>query len=155
MPRASHRNAVPLSREPTQPYRPPRKPGGLLARLTEWLLPFRERRHAVRTCRAMLAVYRRVTAEQPGLDEHEVHRRIVMQHLGLDAASADRLLEQAAESFASWPETRELTLCDIVHYVAFDQFTAKAQAGGWMRADIAVAIRAEIPRELGLAHPVR
>jgi hypothetical protein len=45
-----------------------------------------------------------------------------MAYTGVDEDEADMVLRRAEQSFATWPNERELTFADVVHYVAVSQY---------------------------------
>lgn len=122
--------------------------GGLRSMIASQILAWREGRYAARTSRELLAVYRRIAAAHPDLGGRALYRRVVMERTGCDTAAADAVLENAEESFAAWPVRRELTLCDVVHYLTVAGFLAAHDGEHWMHADVAHVVASRIPRDL-------
>ena len=81
---------------------------------------------------AIAAVLRR----HPTLRGRALYQRIAMERLQSDAATADRLLLQADESFASWPTPREINFGDVVHMIAIREFHAEHGKAHWIIADM-------------------
>jgi hypothetical protein len=65
-----------------------------------------------------------------------------------DPDSADALLDQAEESYASWPTPRTLTFCDVVHFIAVSEFLASHGETPWIQADMRREVQSLIPRNL-------
>jgi hypothetical protein len=122
--------------------------GGLRGMIESWLLSWREGRHATRTSRELLALYRSVSAEHPELASREQYKLMVMARNGCDAASANDVLECAEESFAAWPSRRNLTLCDVVHYLAVNEFLALHDGKHWIHSDTSHMVSSRIPHNL-------
>jgi YHS domain-containing protein len=122
--------------------------GGLRGMVQSWLLARREGRHAEQASRELLALYRAISAEYPELADREIYQRVVMARTGCDAKAAERILDCAEESFAEWPTKRELTLCDVVHYLAVNEFLARHEGEDWMHTDIQHVVDALVPPEL-------
>ncbi len=118
--------------------------GLLAARLNAW----RERRHAERTSRDLLALYRQLAATNPGREVRELFKMVVMTRLKCDPAAAEIVLRGAAESFAEWPVPRGLTLGDVAHYVAISEFLALHRGERWMHSDIKQIVADRIPGDI-------
>lgn len=122
--------------------------GGLHGLISSWFLAWREGRHAARTSRELLALYRAVSADHPKLDGRELYKLVVMARNGCDVTTANVVLECAEESFAAWPARRELTLCDVVHYLTVSEFLALHDGEHWTHSDIRHVIASRIPHDL-------
>jgi hypothetical protein len=142
-----------LPREPSRPDPPtPIHASALGAMILGWLAPWRERRQAIRTSRAVLKLHFRVLNLYPALSERDHLRHVVMLRSGVDEQLAESLLRRAEESFASWPEPRGLTLCDVAHYLTFFELLESGKGDGWIRSDITHVIAAQLPRRLCQSH---
>ena len=73
---------------------------------------------------------------------------VVIAHKQADPDSADALLDQAEESYASWPTPRTLTFCDVVHFIAVSEFLASHADTPWIQADMRREVQSLIPRNL-------
>lgn len=118
---------------------------GLIA---EWLLTWCERRHAARVSKELLALYRAITANHPDLPSRELYKLVVMQRTDCDSTAAKAILESAQESYADWPARRELTLCDVVHYLSATEFLAAHKGEQWIHSNLAQVIASCVPRNL-------
>jgi YHS domain-containing protein len=128
---------------------PERRPrGGLRGLIAPRLLAWHERQHAARASREILALYRGVLADHPHLTGRDLYRKVVMARNGCDSAAADTILDCAQESFAVWPAPRELTLCDVVHYLSVAEFLAAHENEHWMHSDIEFVVSSHIPHDL-------
>jgi hypothetical protein len=103
---------------------------------------------------SMLSLYRTVSAVHPDLSEREHFRLLVMARKGCDSTVANLVLERAEESFAQWPVPRELTLCDLVHYLTVSEYFAAHAGEPWMSSDanINLIIKSHIPHGLCVDH---
>jgi hypothetical protein len=116
--------------------------------LTSWLLAWRERRYTAQMSRAILAQYRAVSADHPKLARRVLYRLVVMSYTRCDAHAADKILEQADESFAEWPVSRELTLRDVAHYLTASEYLQRHGEDFWFRTELQEEIAAHIPHDL-------
>lgn len=122
--------------------------GGLSGLIAVWLLSWHERRHAARVSDELLALYRNVAANHPDLATRELYQLVVMQRTGCNSGTADGILDCAEESFAEWPARRELTLCDVVHYLSVTEFLATHKGENWIHANMALVVTSHIPNSL-------
>ena len=91
--------------------------GGLRGKIASWLFSWRAGRRATRTCRDLLLLYREVSDDHPELHDRELYRQLIMSRNKCEPTMANEILNYAEESLASWPVPRQLTLCDVVHYM--------------------------------------
>jgi hypothetical protein len=119
-----------------------------------WSRTRRERQHAERTSDELLSLYRTISAVHPELPNREHFRLLVMARKGCDSTVANLALERAEESFAQWPVTRELTLCDVVHYLTVSEYFAAYAGEPWMSSDanINLIVQSHIPHGLCVDH---
>jgi len=122
--------------------------GGLRGVIASWLVPWHERRHAARASDDLLALYRTVKADHPGWTDRELYKLVVMARAGCDSTAADAILKCAEESFAEWPTRRELTLCDVVHYLSVTEFLATHLGETGIHSSIARVVKSHVPRDL-------
>ena len=120
--------------------------------ITSQLLAWSEKRYAARTSRELLRLYRAIATLRPDLAGRDLYRLVVMERARCDAPAADAILEDAEESFAAWPARRELTLGDVVHYLAVAEFLASHHGEHWIHADIGRVVASRIPHELRAVH---
>lgn len=78
----------------------------------------RERSKARRLCAAVLTLYRQIATELPQSLPGERYSLVMARYSGAAPGVVIRGMRLAAESFASWPAERELTLRDIAQYLA-------------------------------------
>jgi hypothetical protein len=127
------------------------RPSGLRGLLASWLLGWSERRHAVRASFQLLKLYRSLSLTHPGLMKREIYGLVVQARTGCDATQASAILRNAQESFAQWPAQRELSLCDVVHYLSVTEFLAKHAGENWIHTNMSHVVAAHVPRELCIA----
>jgi len=119
----------------------------LATQLTALPLSWREARYAAKTSDALLRQYWIVAAIHGGSPPREIYRRVVMARAGCDADEAGAVLRRAEQSFASWPTERELTFCDVVHYIAVSEYLAARERIS-TRIDMGRVIASRIPEDL-------
>jgi YHS domain-containing protein len=110
--------------------------------------PWRERRFARRVSRELLKLYWIVSASHPDLKGRDLYRKIVIARTRADPEAADTLIDQAEESFATWPARRTLMFCDVVHFLAVSEFLASHGNSLWIHANMGREIAAQIPHNL-------
>ncbi len=125
-----------------------RQYAGLRGLFAEWLLAWSERRHVVRASKELLALYRSAVVSYPELAGRELFQRVVMHRTGCDSMAADAILERAQESFAEWPARRELTFCDVVHYLSVTEFFAAHQRQQWTHSNMTSVVASLVPHDL-------
>jgi YHS domain-containing protein len=116
--------------------------------ISSWLLAWRERRHAAQTSRAILALYHTLSADHPKLARRVLYRLVVMAYMRSDSHSADKILDQAEESFAEWPVTRALTLRDVAHYLTVNEYLHLHGEDFWFRSEVQEVVATHIPHDL-------
>lgn len=109
---------------------------------------FKERRFTLRTATAMLILYRQNDARLPLQPRSELFIKVICGHVGCGREDAVKLMNDARTSYASWPVQRDLTFCDIVHYVSFLEFTKVQGLGAWMNTDLTPLIAASVPHKV-------
>jgi YHS domain-containing protein len=119
-------------------------PRGPFRPLRSWF----ERRVAARCCRRLLHAYRRVASEQPALARVDLYRAAVEACKACDARTAQAVLVEAEESYASWPVKRALCLRDVAHYVAISEIFLDDLASEWAEADIRRVVDRVVPAGL-------
>ncbi|MEI8031376.1 MAG: hypothetical protein WCH35_16500 [Comamonadaceae bacterium] len=125
--------------------------GALRSLFEEWMLAWQERHHTARVSKELLALYRIVAADHPGLTDRELFKLVVMKRNGCDSRAAETILESAEESFAQWPASCELTFCDVVHYLSVTEFLASHQREHWIHNNMASVVASHVPRDLCIA----
>lgn len=122
--------------------------------IESWFRSRRERQHAVRTSNELLSLYHTVSAEHPELSDREHYKLVVMARNGCNSTAANLVLDCAEESFAQWPVMRELTLCDVVHYLSVSEYFAAHTGEPWMSSDanINLIVKSNIPHRLCVDH---
>jgi len=128
--------------------------GGLRSLIATGFLVWRERRHAARASDELLALYRAASAIHPNFADRERYQLVVMTRTGCDAAAARVILDCAQDSFAEWPVRRELTLCDVAHYLSMTEFLKAHEGESWIHTNLALVVKARIPKELCVARRI-
>jgi len=116
--------------------------------MASWLLSWRQGRHVSHTSRELLALYRSVSAVHQKLAGRELYKQVIMERNSCDSTAAEAVLDCAEESFSEWPVRRELTLCDVVHYLTIIEFLALHDGDHWLRSDTRLLVASRIPRNL-------
>jgi hypothetical protein len=114
------------------------------------LLPWAEQRFARRVSNELLDLYRTVSAKNARLRGRDLYRAIVMARERTGPKSAEALLDQAEESYATWPTSRALMFSDVVHYIAVSEFLASHAHGEapWIKTDMRREVESRIPHNL-------
>jgi len=113
-----------------------------------WRLARRESRQIKDINRVLLAMFRDIASAQPQLSNRERFNKLVMLRNGCDENAAYEILRIAEESYAAWPQERELTLCDVIHYLAVREFHAMQGDNYGVGANIASSVKAIVPQNL-------
>jgi hypothetical protein len=129
-------------------YRPR---GGLSGQIAMGFLAWRERRYTARASDEILALYRTASSNHAELSEIERYRCVVMKRTGCDVKVATEMLACARDSFAQWPVRRELTLCDVVHYLSMTEFLLAHEDESWIHTNLALIIKSRIPKAFCVA----
>jgi hypothetical protein len=119
-----------------------------LSFFAEKVLAWRERRYVDSASKELLALYRTVAAMHPDWSRRKLYQLVVMHRAGCDPVAADTILDGARESFAQWPSSRELTLCDVVHYLSVTEFLAAHPREQWMHSSLSHVVESRVPHEL-------
>jgi hypothetical protein len=120
---------------------------GWLARIAA-LLPGYEQRFARRVSRQLLDLHRSVSARNKRLWGRDLYRQIVIAREGVDAASADALLDRAEQSYARWPASRALMFRDVVHMITVSEFLASHGESPWIHENLRQEIDALVAKHL-------
>lgn len=107
-----------------------------------------EGRYARRESRNVLAMYRMVRAQHPELTGIALYEKVVSSLPGVSAEAAQTLVRAAEQTFAEWPEERELTFRDVVHYLCFERFSRDHDNRNWTRTSLRGAVESVIPEDL-------
>ncbi len=94
------------------------KPLGFLTKL----IPLSERSFAKRTSLSVLEIYWRVREAQPELNGKALYAEVVATRSHVDLQAARMIVQRAEQSFAEWPEERDVIFRDVVDYLVFDEF---------------------------------
>jgi hypothetical protein len=114
----------------------------------EWRQARQESRLVNSINRELLDLYGRISAQHPQLGDRERFNKLVMNRNGCDEASAYAILRSAEDSYAAWPLERELTLCDVIHYLAVREFFAQQGDELGMRGNVTASVKAIVPDKL-------
>jgi hypothetical protein len=107
-----------------------------------------ENRFARRASLDVLEVYRREHATQPELSGKELYVAVVAAYLGTDRESALTIVRQAGESFADWPNWRDLTFRDVVDFVVIADYLRSNPGHDGANMNMRRVIARVIPGEL-------
>lgn len=132
--------------------------GGLSDRALWWIatyVPFlgrlvarRERTLAKAECASLLEIVNGLRAGEPSLEGESLYARVIMQRLSCDAAKAREVLRRVDESFAQWPEQRDIRFRDVANYlIVVGIMDAHSSAMG-TRSDMEALVAAAIPKDL-------
>jgi YHS domain-containing protein len=120
----------------------------LRSHISSWMQARQERRHVVVTCKELLALYSKVSADHPKLGKRQLTKMLVMARNNCNEKDAYEVLKFAEESYAAWPVERELTLCDVIHYLTVTEFTSNYGVEYSGHINFRPEIRSLIPSDL-------
>lgn len=114
----------------------------------DWGLVIEERRYAKQASGELLTLYRVLRMQLPTWLDGDIYKALVMRRTGCNAAEAMNTLHHAYESYAHWPADRSLTLCDVVHYLAVNEFLAAHKSETGTRSNMGPIVASQIPHTL-------
>jgi hypothetical protein len=123
--------------------------------LSDLLRIGRERRFTIKTGVAMLKLLRQFEGCTPEMSRREIYVKVVIAHVGCSQAEATVLLKSATSSYATWPTQRELTFCDVVHYISFSEFAKIDNQQNWTQSDLTPVVASIIPKNFCIHRPSR
>ncbi len=112
------------------------------------LIPATEKRYARRASRSVLDVYWQVRAAHPELSGKALYTEVIATHSHTDQEAARAIVLKAEQSFAEWPNQRDLTFRDVVAYLVFDEFMRLHPSRHGTRADMRRVAAKIIPANL-------
>jgi hypothetical protein len=121
-------------------------------RLKEWLRARQERRIVNEINHELLELYGRITTEHPQLSNRERFNKLVMMRNHCDEDEAYAVLHRAEDNYAAWPIERELTLCDVIHYLSVREYLAEQKDELWVRENISANLKRMVPHKLCQLH---
>lgn len=108
----------------------------------------RERALAEAHCAEMLRIVRTLQREDPALQGEPLYLKAITRRLGCGESKAREIVRLADQSFAQWPEERDVNLRDVVNYVIVNQImTAHRSAMGTL-VDMEAIVKTAIPAGL-------
>jgi len=122
--------------------------GWFRSMIASWRQARQENRFVIGVSRELLTLYRKISAEYPELSERERFKMLVMSRNNCDEMTAYEILKFAEGSYAAWPVKRELTLCDVIHYLGVREFSVKSDTEHWMHSNFSARIKSIIPNVL-------
>jgi hypothetical protein len=123
--------------------------------LSDLLRTGRERRFTHKTGVAMLKLLRQFEQCAPEMSRSEIYVKVVCAHVGCSQGEATVLLNRAASSYANWPTQRELTFCDVVHYLSFSEFVKINNHQNWTQSDLAPVVASIVPKDFCIHRPIQ
>jgi hypothetical protein len=112
------------------------------------LVGWTEKRFARRISLGVLEIYRREHAAHPELSGRELYVKVVAAHMGTDLQAASRIVRQAGESFADWPNWRDMTFRDVVNYVVIADYKQSNPGRGVTTTNMGRVVAKTIPGDL-------
>jgi hypothetical protein len=124
---------------------------GMNGLFADWGLVIEERRYAKHASGEMLTLYKALRLEFPTWLDGDIYKALVMRRIGCNAVEAMNTLHHAYESYAHWPADRSLTLCDVIHYLAVNEFLAAHTGEKGTRTAMGQIVASQIPHTLCVA----
>ena len=119
---------------------------GVAQRVSEQMAVWRQRRFARTRSQQAVHQYRRLRMQRPQLQGHELYATFVCQRNAMDDQAARTVLRRAEQSYATWPEDRELTFRDVVNYLIVSEYLESHQHEAGTTVDMDRVIALAIPR---------
>ena len=113
-----------------------------------FLVEWRERRYARQQSAELCEIYRRHREENPALSKEALYEKVVVERLRCSPAHARDVIRGADQSFAQWPEERDVIFRDVVNYVITHQLMAAHDKTLGTRADMVEIFKDEVPGSL-------
>lgn len=112
------------------------------------LVARRERALAEHECAEFMLVVQALRKENATLAGEALYEQAITRRLGCGGQKAREIIRLADQSFAQWPEERDVNLRDVVNYVIVHQImTAHSHAMGTL-IDMDEVVKAAIPSGL-------
>jgi hypothetical protein len=112
-----------------------------------FLRPWRERMYAARCCRSLFHFHAHAVLSKPALRGIPLYIHVVRAYLDCDESSAAMLIEHAAESYANWPEPRDVRFRDVARYIVATGLCQEPGGHGWVGIDLYPVITRWLPSE--------
>lgn len=116
--------------------------------IASWRQTRQENRFVIGVSRELLTLYSKISAKHPECSERERFKLLVMARNHCDEMAAYDVLKFAEGSYAAWPVKRELTLCDVIHYLGVREFSGTSDTEHWMHSNYGTRIKSIIPNVL-------
>lgn len=91
-----------------------------------WVQVWKEKRYALKESCQLLREYMALRADHPQLSKRHLYELLVAESRALEIGAARELVERAEESFAMWPEERDVRLRDVIRYIVVSEFMSSA-----------------------------
>jgi len=88
----------------------------------EYVAVWREWQFAKHAGQAALASFQSLRAKRPDLAGRALYEAFVCERNGIEASAARAILRHAEDSFAAWPNERDLVLRDVVQYLVISEY---------------------------------
>ena len=109
---------------------------------------WRELRFAKQAGHRALACLQQLQVDQPALSDRPLYEAFACTYGKIDGAAARTILRRAEESFAAWPNERDLILRDVVQYMIILDYLATHPKRSGTTANMIGAISKIIPGRL-------
>jgi hypothetical protein len=109
---------------------------------------WRERKYAFRCCKALRTLHANEKAANPLRRGVQLYVRVVELYLKCDLTLASMVVERAAESYAIWPQTRELKFRDVAHFLIACGLCQETAGNGTIAIELKPLIHQWLPSEL-------
>jgi hypothetical protein len=83
-----------------------------------------QRRYAREGAKTALTQYQKLRVERAELSGQDLYAAFVCQRNEIEDSAARRILKCAADSFAVWPEDRDLIFQDVAKYLIISEYLA-------------------------------
>jgi hypothetical protein len=113
-----------------------------------FLVAWRERLFAKRESAVMLTLFHSVRNEYPQLKGAKLYEQVVARRLECDVSIAHEIVKGAEESFAQWPNWRDLMFRDVVNFLIVNHLLMNHANSVGTRANMEEVLALSIPSNL-------
>jgi hypothetical protein len=108
----------------------------------------KERKFAEIAALEILSLYASEKDANPNISGRSLYKRVVSKYLKITDAEANQLVLGAKQSYADWPEERDLRLNDVARYIVITRYVETRGVKYGVGPDISEVVLQTIPNDL-------
>lgn len=112
------------------------------------MVAHREQSLARTCCEQMLEILKAISLREPNLHGEGLYARTISERLACDMSRSREIVRMADQSFAQWPEERDVRFRDVVNYLIVHEILGKDPKTMGTQSDIDRICRDLIPTTL-------